>query len=140
MKLQVLFTLLTRGALTTALVLLMACPPGLLPQAEAQDHIVSPDALQQQVQRSSAERQHDISTVTAFLSTPTADQAMRSAHIDPVQVRTAIPTLSSHELANLSARAANANQQLAAGFIGPFSLTFIIVAIAVVIILVAIYH
>ncbi len=140
MKLPALSILLTRGAVTAALVLLLVCPPSLFPRATAQDHIVSSQALQQQVQNSSATRQKEIATLTGFLSSPTAEHAMQSAHIDPIQVKTAIPTLSDQELANLATRASTAQQQFAAGFLGPFSLTFLIVAIAVVIIIVAIYH
>ena len=129
-----------RTVFTAVLVALLICPPGLHAQAASGDHVVSPQALQQQLQSSSASRQENVNTVTSFLSSPTADRAMRSAKLDPVQVRTAIPTLSDQELADLAARANNAQQQFAAGFLGPFSLTFLIVAIAVVIIVVAIWH
>jgi len=77
--------------------------------------------------------------LTSFMSTPTAVKAMRDAKIDPVQVQKAIPTLSDQELANLSARAASAQQKFSAGSLAPSMLTLIIVLIAIIII-VAIIH
>jgi hypothetical protein len=64
---------------------------------------------------------------------------MRDAKIDPVQVQTAIPTLSDSELANLSTRATDAQQKFSAGVLGTSMLTLIIVLIAIIII-VAIIH
>jgi hypothetical protein len=109
------------------------------PAARAQDHLVSPDALQQQVQANAATRQQNINTVTNFLSTPIAERAMKSHHYDPVKVRSAIPTLSDEELANLASRASDAQQKFSAGVLGVGLLTLLIIII-VVIIVVAIVH
>jgi cobalamin biosynthesis Mg chelatase CobN len=128
---------LSHGFFAVALATLLALAPGFAPKASAEDHIVSSQALQQQVENSSAARQSDISNLTNFLSTPQAEQAMRSAKVDPVQVRTAIPTLSNAELANLSQRATHAQQQFSAGMIGTGMLLVIVIAIVVVIILIA---
>lgn len=95
--------------------------------------------LQQQVENASAARQQNIETLTKFVSTPEALKAMKDAKIDPVQVKTAIPTLSNAELADLSTRAQHAQQQFAAGGLGVLAIGLIIVAV-VVIILVAAYH
>jgi hypothetical protein len=73
------------------------------------------------------------------MGSPTAERALRDAHMDPVQVKTAIPLLSDQELANLSARSLDAQQKFAAGHLGPGLLTVIVIAIAVIII-VAIIH
>jgi len=64
---------------------------------------------------------------------------MRDAHLNPDQVRTAIPTLSDQELASLSARAADAQQKFSAGMIGANMLVLIIVIVAVIIIVAAIH-
>jgi hypothetical protein len=137
-----------RGVVSVALFLLFACTTHLYAKAAVEgDHLVSPQALQQQVETSSATRQKNIETVTEFLSSPAADRAMRDAQMDPVQVRTAVPALSDEELANLSARATDAQQkftaghfgQFAAGHFGPGLLTIVVIAIAVIII-VAIVH
>lgn len=123
-----------------ALPLLLAAAPALHAQSTAQaPHLVSPDQLQQQVQTATTARQHNIDTLNQFLSTPTATKAMKDAKIDPAQVKTAIPTLSNAELANLSARAAHAQSQFAAGSLSTLALALIIVAI-VLLILLAVYH
>lgn len=109
------------------------------PAARAQDHLVSPDALQQRVQTNAAARQQNIQAVTNFLSSPIAERAMRTNHYDPVKVRTAIPTLSDQELSDLASRARDAQQQFAAGFLG-IGMLFLIILIIVVIIVVAAVH
>ncbi len=133
------------GILIATMSAIVASPAGAFAQASVnaasadQDHIVTSQAMQQQVQDSAEARQQNIETVTRFLSTPAAEKAMRDAHVDATQVRTAIPTLSDKELADVSSRATNAQQEFAAGHIGPSLLTIIIIAI-VVIIVVAIVH
>ncbi|HEY1808583.1 MAG TPA: PA2779 family protein [Acidobacteriaceae bacterium] len=130
------FRLVTRSVAVAALPLLLASSPAV----RAQDgHLVSPSQLQQQVQTATAARQHNIDTLNQFLTSPTADKAMKDAKIDPAQVKNAIPTLSNAELANLSARAAHAQNQFAAGGLTTLALTLIILAV-VLIILLAAYH
>jgi len=101
----------------------------------AQDHLVSPAQLQQQMDAASATRQNNINTLTNFLSTPGAVRAMRSRGIDPAQVKNAIPNLSSAELASLSARATKAQQDFAAGNLSNNDLLIIILVLVVVILL-----
>lgn len=139
MKLPSSIVLLNRAILPAALILGLSMPSSSFAQAAAtpandQDHIVTSQALQQQVQSSSEDRQKNVETVTQFLSTPQADRAMKDAKVNAEQVRAAIPTLSDQELANLSARASSAQQEFAAGHIGPSLLTIIILAIVVIII------
>lgn len=139
MKRSILSPLVLRGIIPAALAFLLVNPTAGTAQSTTQDHLVSPQVLQQQVQSASETRQQNIRTVTDFLSTPIAEHAMRDAHYDPVQVRTAIPTLSDQELANLASRSADAQQKFAAGYIGQGLLTLIIVCV-VIIIIVAIVH
>jgi hypothetical protein len=121
------------------LIVLVSCPGDILAQNIAEDHIVSSQTLQKQVEASSAARQKNVETLSKFMSTPTAEKAMRDAKIDPVQVRTAIPTLSDSDLANLSSRAKDAQQKFSAGALTQNMLVLIIILIAVIII-VAIVH
>ena len=107
----------------------------LAPALTAQDHLVSPAQLQQQMDAASATRQQNIRTLTSFLSTPTATRAMKSRGIDPVQVENAIPNLSNAELASLSARATKAQQDFAAGSLSNNDLLIIILVLVVVILL-----
>lgn len=126
-----------------ALFSLIAFLPAMYAQAaapNAQDqHIVSPNQLQQQMEASFAAWQKNIDSLTQFLSTPLARQAMQSAHVDPVQVKTAIPQLSDAELASLSARASHAQSDFSAGLFG-IGTMLLIILILVVMILVAVIH
>jgi hypothetical protein len=138
MKLARISTLFVQAAVPAVLIVLLSYPASLLAQSP-DEHIVSSQTLQQNLQTSSAARQINIQTLTNFMSTPTAEKAMRDAKIDPVQVQKAIPTLSDHELADLSARATDTQQKFSAGVLGVGLLTLIIIVIAVIII-VAIVH
>ena len=127
---------LTHGLAFAAILSLLAFTPALRAQQAGQsDHLVSPGQLQQQVQSASATRQKNIDTLTQFLSTPAAVREMKSAHIDPAQVQNAIPNLSDSELANLSARAAQAQQQFAAGNMSNQTLLIIILVLVAVILI-----
>jgi hypothetical protein len=139
MKLPRISILFLHAVVPAVLVALMANPLGALAQSAAPDHVVSAQVLQHNLEASSAARQKNIDTLSKFMSTPTAEKAMRDAKIDPVQVQKAIPTLSDQELTNLSARAADSQQKFSAGVLGPSMLTLIIVLIAIIII-VAIIH
>jgi len=136
--------LLSRGFAPVALSLLLS-GPALQAQtsqnqpAQQDQHLVSPGQLQQQVQNSTATRQQNMDTLNQFVSSPQALKAMKDAKIDPVQVKTAIPTLSNADLANLSARAQHVQQDFAAGRISNLMIGLIIVLIVLVILLAA-YH
>jgi hypothetical protein len=149
MQLSRFSSLLTRGLAAAALATLLASSCALLAQEPASNktataaapdaHLVTPSQLDSQVQASTATRQKQIEGLTQFLSTPQAVKAMKDAKIDPVQVKTAIPSLSNAELADLSTRADKAQRDFAAGGLGTLAIALIIIAI-VVIILVAVYH
>lgn len=128
------FVLRQSVRIVVALVL-MTCfivPTGLL----AQTHVVSPADLQQQVVTASQVREHNLQTVQNFLSTPRAEKAFKSSHIDPRQVRTAVSTLNDQELAELAARADKAQAEFAAGNLSDHDLVLIILGIAVLILII----
>jgi hypothetical protein len=133
------FRRLLQSLAPAALLLALAAPPNITAQAADQDHVVSSQALDQQVANSSATRRQNIDTLQKLLETPAAQKAMHDAKVDPQQVKSAIPTLSDDELANLSARTHKAQSDLAAGLIGPGLFTIIILAI-IVIIIIAVVH
>ncbi|HET9183117.1 MAG TPA: PA2779 family protein [Candidatus Angelobacter sp.] len=115
--------------------LMMMCfivPTGLL----AQTHVVSSSDLQQQVVTASQVRDHNLQTVQNFLSTPTAEKALKSSHINPMQVRTAVSTLNDQELAQLAARADKAQADFAAGNLTDHDLILIILGIAVLVLII----
>ena len=133
-------SLFLRTLTTAALFAFLATAPALRAQpSSSNEHLVSPTQLQEQVQTASATREANIDNLTHFLSTPTAEKAMRDAKFDPAQVKTAIPTLSDQELASLSQRATQAQQDFAAGTLSNQTL-LIIILVLVAVILIAVIH
>ncbi len=146
------FSIMTRGLAAFALVSLLASSAALHAQEPARSsasstltssdqgtHLVPPTQLDQQVQASTAARQKQVQDLTQFLSTPQAEKAMKDAKIDPVQVKTAIPSLSDAELADLSSRADRAQHDFAAGVLSNQTL-LIIILVLVAVILIAVIH
>jgi hypothetical protein len=121
-----------RMAIATVLVALFIVPTDGL----AQNHVVSPADLQKKAVAASQVRQHNVETVQHFLSTPAAEKALKSAHMDPQQVKTAVSTLSDHDLAQLAARADRAQADFAAGNLTERDLIWIILAIAVLVLII----
>jgi|SRR5438270_6197755 len=115
------------------LVSLFAFPPQ---NAAAQTHVVNPAELQKQVVSSSQVRQHNQEQVNQFFATPLAQKALRDAHIDVTQVKTAVSTLSDQELAKIAARTEKAQKDFAGGAITDHMLVLIVIAIAIVLIIV----
>lgn len=140
MKSRFASNLLIRALFPAALLLAFACPARTAAQtATGQDHVVSSQALQQQVQTSSADRQKNIETLKNILETPTAKKAMQDAKVDPTQVKKAIPTLSDEELSNLAGRVNKAQHDFSAGFIGPGLFTILILLVILIIIIIVIH-
>jgi hypothetical protein len=121
------------GAIAITCVLTILQSPATL---LAQNHVVSPADLQKEVVQASQARQHNLDTVKQFLSTPTAEKAMKSAQIDPQEVNAAVSTLNDQELARIAARADKAHSDFAAGTLGERDLILIILAIAVLILVI----
>jgi hypothetical protein len=114
----------------------LAIPQGAL----AQDHVVSPLDLQKDVSAASATRQKKLAQVEGFLSSTEAQQAMKSAHISPEQVKNAVPQLNDDELAQLSARSEKAQKDFAGGRISDRDLLIILVGIGVLILIIVAVH
>lgn len=121
-----------RMAVATVLAALFIVPTDGL----AQSHVVSPADLQQQTVAASQVRQHNMETVQHLLSSVTAEKAMKSAKMDPQQVKTAISTLNDQDLAQLAARADKAQADFAAGTLSERDLILIILAIAVLVLII----
>jgi hypothetical protein len=81
-------------------------------------------------------RQKNIETIRQFVSSPTAEKALKSAHIDANQVKDAVSRLSDSELSQLSARASKAQVDFAAGTLSDRDLIIILVAIAALILII----
>jgi hypothetical protein len=121
-----------RMAIATVLVALFIVPTDAL----AQSHVVSPADLQKATTAASQVRQHNMDSIQRLLSTPTAEQALKSAKMDPQQVKTAVSTLNDQELAQLAARADKAQADFAAGSLSQRDLILIILGIAVLILII----
>ena len=109
----------------------------LLPsEALAQSHVVSPADLQKEIVKSTQARQHNLDTVRQFLSTPSAEKALKSAKMDPVQVKTAVSSLNDEDLAQLAVRADKAQADFAAGVLSDRDLILILLAIAALVLII----
>ncbi|MFB3812804.1 MAG: PA2779 family protein [Terriglobales bacterium] len=121
-----------RRLLACTLVIVVAGCPGLL----AQGHVVSPADMQKEMLAATQARQRNLDTVTRFLSSPKAGKAMKSARMDPEQVKTAVATLNDEELAQLASRAEKAQADFAAGALSDRDLLIIILGIAALVLII----
>jgi hypothetical protein len=124
----------SRVAVAFVLAAVFALPQNLV--AETASHLVSPSELQQAVVKTSTERQQNRSEVQQFFSSEQAQKALKSAHMSPQQVKTAVSTLDDAELAQLASRAHKAQADFAAGTLSDRDLIIIIVAIAALILII----
>ena len=107
--------------------------------ALAQDHVVAPSDIQKDVAASSSARQKNQTQLENFVSSPEAQQALKSTHLDVSQVKNAIPNLNNEELADLSARSEKAQDDFAAGRLSDRDLIIILLAVvALILIIVAV--
>ena len=108
-----------------------------IPQdAMAQSHVVSLAELQSAALASTEARQRNLETLRQFVSSPTAEKALKSAHIDSKQVNDAVSHLSDQELAQLAARSGKAQADFAAGTLSNRDLIIILVCIAALILII----
>ncbi len=124
----------SRVAIAFVLAAVFALPQNLL--AEAATHVVSPSELQQAAVKASTARQQNLDQVQQFFSSEKAQEALKSAHANPEQVKNAISTLDDAELAQLASRVHRAQADFAAGTLSDRDLIIIIVAIAALILII----
>ena len=109
---------------------------GASPAYSGQTYPVSPAELQAAIVTETRTRQDNRERVLSFLSTPRAAKALRAAHVDLTQVKTAISSLTSEELARLAARSAKAEADFAAGRLSDRDLLIVLVGIAALILII----
>jgi hypothetical protein len=124
----------SRVAVAFVLAAIFALPQNLV--AEAAAHVVSPSELQQAVVKASTARQQNRDEVQRFFSSVKAQQALKSAHINPEQVTTAVSTLDDAELAQMASRVQKTQADFAAGTLSDRDLIIILVAIAALILII----
>lgn len=95
----------------------------------AQKHVVSPAELQQAALSAAQGRQKNLAKVDKFFSSPQAQKALKSAHLDPVQIKRAVPSLGDQELAQLASKADKAQENFAAGALTTTQITYILIAL-----------
>ncbi len=125
------------GAVLVLLLGLILTSPGA---ALAQDHVVSPGEIQKDAAGASSARQQHVQQLDGFLSSKEAQQALKSAHMDPQEVKNAVGQLDDDDLARLSARAENAQRDFAAGKISDRDLLIILVCVAALILIIVAVH
>jgi hypothetical protein len=121
-----------RAATASTLAVVFMIPQDSL----AQSHVVSPADLQNAVIATTQARQKNVETIRQFVSSPTAEKALKSAHIDAKQVKDAVSRLSDSELSQLAARASKAQADFAGGTLSDRDLIIILVAIAALILII----
>ena len=127
--------LLQDRKLTCAAALLLGCVMAAPPAMIAQNHVVSPGQIQNDITSSSATRQRNEQQLRSFLSNKDIQKAMKSEGVNPQQVTNAVSQLNDKDLANLAARSQKAQRDFAAGRIGLGIFTLIgIVVVAVILI------
>jgi hypothetical protein len=114
--------------------------PFAAPQlAHAQDHVIAPSDLRNDLTGASAQRQKNQARLEEFVSSPQAQKALKTAHMDGEEVKNAIPQLSDDDLAQFSARSEKAQKDFAAGRLSDRDLIIIILAVlALILIIVAV--
>lgn len=108
--------------------------------AATRNHVVSPAELQQATASVAHTRQQNIAKVEKFFSSEQAQKSLKAAHLDPVQIKKAVPSLSDQELARLASRTDKAQKDFAAGALNNQQITYILIALgAAVIVLIAVH-
>ena len=139
MKPPLVASLAHRAMVSPALAILLAVPLHSHAAASQEDHLVTSQAMQDQLTQSAADRQKNIDAVKRFLNSPIADKAIRAAHYNPEEVRKAIPTLTDDELADLAARSNQVQQEFVAGSLTRTELALIAVAFVVIIVVILVH-
>ena len=124
----------SRVAVAFILAAVFALPQNLV--AETAQHLVSPSELQQAAVKASTARQQNLDQVKQFFSSEKAQQALKSAHVNPEQVKSAVSTLDDAELAQLASRVQKTQADFAAGTLSDRDLIIILVAIAALILII----
>jgi hypothetical protein len=101
-------------------------------------HIVSPADIQRDLMNASAVRQKNLAQLEHFFSSEQAQKALASTHIDYNQVMAASRMLSDEDLARIAARTEQAQKDFAAGSLSHIELLFLVGAIIVIIIIIAV--
>jgi len=108
-----------------------------VPAVRAEEHLVSPQAAQQQLLDATAARAQNLAVVDAFVASPEGSAAMATLGVDAARVRGSLSTLTDAELQDVAARAAALQGDPVAG--APFNrnqiLWIALIAVAVIVLI-----
>jgi hypothetical protein len=105
--------------------------------ASAQEHLVSNDAVKSRVAEAVSQRAQDVAVLNHVLSTPEASIAAARFGMDAGGIKSALSTLSDHELSDLAARAQALRTDPSSGLehdVNQLLVIFLIVAIVILVI------
>jgi hypothetical protein len=108
----------------------------LTPNLFAQDHVVSSTDLQKDVQAVAAARQKSMQQLDKLLDSPQGQKALETAHVSYQQVQKAVASLDDADLARLTARAQQAQNDFAAGRMSDRDLIIILLAVVVIVLII----
>jgi hypothetical protein len=129
-------TPLFRRSVRLIAVLLVAIFTGVPNQLIAQEHVVSPEAIQQQLVRSAAERSQNVEALNQFFGSASARKTLKNAGMSSDEVKNAVAQLSDQELARIAGKANRAQQDFAAGALTNQQITYILIALATAVIVI----
>jgi len=134
---------LNRKQIVRTLIVSVLVAPNAVPSsifAQTSDHVVSPADLQRATVDASREREQNRASLNSVFSSEKAQNALKSAHINPEQVKTAVASLSDAELAQLASRANKGQADFAAGNISDRDLLVILVCVAALVLIIVAVH
>lgn len=126
----------SKKCVRTALACVLMMSVGVTQVAAAPAQVITPQELQAAVRHASQVREQQRAGIVAFLSTQQAERAMQMAKVDAGMVKNAVSELNQEELAQLSAKAAKAQADFAAGRLSDRDLLWVLVAIAALILVI----
>jgi len=85
------------------------------------------------------QRRANLDKVAAFLSMGRVEEAMRSAKLEPNQIRAATGVLSDEELAKLAARTEKVREDIRGGALTNTQLTYAVIALVTALVVVIIF-
>lgn len=114
------------------LVTLIALPPSF----RAQQHVVRPVDIHDELVNATEARKQNRDKVMQLFASEDAEQALRKAGMDPGEVRSAVAMLSDAEVAALAARSEEMREDFAAGAFSNRELLIIVVVLAAIILII----
>jgi hypothetical protein len=129
-------TPLFRNSVRFTAVLLVALFTGVPQQLIAQEHVVSPEAIQQQLVTSAQQHDRNVEKLDQFFGSDSAQKALKTAGMTSDQVKKAVSQLSDDDLSELAKKADGAQKDFAAGALTNQEITYILIALATAVIVI----